>query len=89
MNHTVNPSAGFHVIQTSNDDLELSEEIFAEFLDWIGVPINLDSWASFHDESSSNFCLVLSHVGATEKELSIEVRHIDFIKIDHVDIPEA
>ena len=88
VNHTVNPSAGFHVIQASDDHLELSEEIFAKFLHRIGVPVNLDTRASFGDECGSNLCLVLADVRATEEELSIEVGHVDLVKVDHVDVSE-
>ena len=87
--HSIDPSTRLHVVQPRNDNLELFEEVLAELLHRVRVPVNLDAWAAAHHEFGGDLGLVLADVGAAEQKLSIKVRHVDLVQVDYVNVLDA
>ena len=71
MNHGVDPASGLHVVKSSNDDLELTEEVFIKLLHEISVWRDDYAFDSLHNESSGDMGLVRSNISFTEQELSV------------------
>lgn len=87
--HRVNPAASLDIVKTSNDHLELAEEIFLELLHRLGVPIDVDPGAAALHKLSSHFGLELADIVLAEEELAVEVGEIDFVQVDHVNVLDA
>ena len=71
MNHRVDPAASLHVVESSNYDLELAEEVFVELLNGLYMRIYLHSLDALHHESCCYCGLILANVGLAEQELPI------------------
>ena len=89
MNHGVDPASGLHVVKSSNDDLELTEEVFIKLLHEISMGRDDHTFNSLHYESSGDMGLVRTHVSFAEQELSVQVGDIDLIQINHVNVLDA
>ena len=89
MHHGIDPTACFYIIKSCNDNLELSEEFFIKFLNWIGMRSDDTALDSIHDKLRCNVRLIFVHIGATEQKLSVQVCQIDFIEVDYVNILDS
>ena len=89
MNHGVDPTACLYIIKSRNDNLELPEEFFIKFLNWIGMRSDDTALYSIHNKLRRNMRLVFVHIGATEQKLSVQVCQIDFIEVDYVNILDS
>ena len=71
MDHGVDPASGLHIVKSSNDDLELTEEVLIKLLHEISVGSDDHTFDPLHHESSGNMGLVRTDISATEQELSV------------------
>jgi hypothetical protein len=99
VDHRVHPPARLDVVQARDYHVEITVEGLVEALDHLLVRCDLYSRATRHHEVSCYFRFVKTYVffpkkikkrwgGIPEKELTIEVRHIDFVKINHMYVLE-
>ena len=86
MHHGVDPASRFYVVKSSDDDLELPEEIFIKLLHWISVCINFTPFNTIHNELGRYVRLVLINICAAEQKLSVQVCQVDLIQVNHIDI---
>ena len=86
MHHGVDPASRLYVIKSSDDDLELPEEIFIKLLYWISVCFNFTPFNTIHDELGRYVRLVLINICAAEQKLSVQVCQVDLIQVNHIDI---
>ena len=86
MHHGVDPASRLYVIKSSDDDLELPEEIFIKLLYWISVSFNFTPFNTIHDELGRYVRLVLINICAAEQKLSVQVCQVDLIQVNHIDI---
>jgi len=89
VDHRVQPSARLHIVDTTNDNLELFEEVLIELLNVLRQPFNLDTGASFLDNLSSDLSLEPANVLHSEQELAIQVGQINRVHINASNVPDA
>jgi len=58
-------------------------------LDFANVWCDLAAWHSFHDKLSRHARLRLSNIFCAEQELAVEVRYVNGVHVDNVDVAEA
>ena len=89
VHHRVYPAARLHIVQSSDNDLELLEEILIKVLHRLRVRVNRDPLYPIHDKSSRHMRLVLANISFPEQKLPVQICHIDLVQIDHVNILDA
>jgi hypothetical protein len=69
--------------------MESTIELVIEVLDRLVVCGNHTAWYSIHYKACSHFCLIFPDIFLPEQELTVQIRDIDAIKINDVDIAET
>ncbi len=85
----VEPSPRLYVIKSCDNYMKFCEEARREVLDLANMRLHAHRWTSLHDEVSRGHCLGLTHIFLTEQELSVQIRHVDRVHIDHLNITET
>ena len=89
VNHAVDPSTCLHIVEASNYNLELAEKFLVELLYRVRVRCDLAALDTVHDEFRSDVRLVGADIFFAEKELTIQVGHVDHIQVDYVNVLDA
>jgi hypothetical protein len=58
-------------------------------LDLANVWCDLAAWHSFHDKLSRHARFCLANIFGAEQELAVEVRYVNGVHVDNVDVAEA
>ena len=85
----INPTPGFYAVQATYHHLKLHVEVLVKVLDPTVVRCDLDTLHTPLDEPRRNLRLGLADVCLPEQELSVEVRNVDRVHVDDVDVLES
>lgn len=84
----VDPSPGLDVVKSGDDHRELLIEAHVFVLNSAGVRGHQHAWDTQHDEIRSCRGLTLADISFTEQELAIEIRNVNGVHVDHMDVAE-
>jgi hypothetical protein len=89
MHGPVDPPAGLDIIKPSNNDIKVLKELKGVVLNRLSAVGDFDSWTPVHDELRSDLRFVLVNILHAEQELSVQVRQVNLVQVDHVDVLNA
>ena len=87
--HAVDPSASDDRVQAADDDVELSVEALVLLLDATEVRGDLNAGQFAVDVVGGHLGLRSADVLVSKQELPVQVRQVDRVHVDHVDLIEA
>ena len=94
MNSPIYPSPCFNIVKAGYNHRKLFIKTQRKLLNLtlsvsnnlLLIMMNLSSGNSLNNEISSNFCLRFANILLTEQKLTIQVGHVNCIKVDNMDV---